>query len=113
VIEARTYCGSVRESRPDSVPFAFPRGAEDFGPRSSDEVGNPVNELPPVLRDPVTRFESFLTSHGLLEPGELPAMANRIDRLVETDLENAEAGSFPDSGDLLDGVFANPKDVER
>ncbi len=113
VIEARTHYGSVPESRPDSVPVAFPRGPEDSGPRSSDGVENAIDELPPELRDPVTRFESFLTDHGLLGLDERQAMVDRIDRLLESDLEKAEAGSFPDSGALLDGVFANPKGLEH
>lgn len=113
VIEARTHCGSVPESRPDSVPFAFPRGPEDFDPRSSDGVENAIIELPPELHDPVTRFESFLTDHGLLGPDERQAMVDRIDRLLESDLEKAEAGSSPDSGLLLGRVFANPKGVEH
>jgi TPP-dependent pyruvate/acetoin dehydrogenase alpha subunit len=59
------------------------------------------------------RFESFLTEHGLLEPEGRQGIVDRIDRLLESDLEKAEAEPFPDSANLLDGVFASSKDFEH
>ncbi len=86
VLEARTDCGSGPESRPDSVPFAFLQGLEGFDPRSSHGVENAIDESSPELRDPVTRFESFLTDHGLLGPDERQAM-------VEPNRSSSRVGS--------------------
>jgi pyruvate dehydrogenase E1 component alpha subunit/2-oxoisovalerate dehydrogenase E1 component alpha subunit len=106
VIEARTHYGPVPESRSGSVPFAFPQEARRSGSPATEELND-------AILDPVTRFESFLTDHGLLGLDEHQVMNDRIDRLLESDLEKAEAGSFPDSALLLDGVFAGSKDLEH
>jgi len=113
VIEARTHYGSTPESRPDSVPFAFPGSSVDSDSRSSDWAERANDESSHQLRDPVTRYESLLTDHDLLGPDEHQAIVDRIDRLLESDLEKAEAVPFPDSGVLLDGVFASPKGLEH
>jgi TPP-dependent pyruvate/acetoin dehydrogenase alpha subunit len=113
VIEARIDIGSVPEARPGSVPFAFPRGPGSDDLLASQDDNRMNDESWPLLTDPVMRFESFLRDHGLMGPEEHRGIVDRVEHLLESDLEKAEAESLPDSNILLGGVFGDRKSAER
>ena len=108
LIEARTSHVASHALCEKSVPFPF--SMEDVmgkdktspSPESRDEHGQH-----PEKRglDPLEKFETFLVDHRLLQPVERGLIEERIERLIEMDLLEAEASSLPDPDIAGSGVY--------
>ena len=63
-------------------------------------------------RDPIARFRAWLLEHADLTGAEDAEIVERVKHALNEALERAEASPEPDPGDLVDGVFATPDELE-
>jgi TPP-dependent pyruvate/acetoin dehydrogenase alpha subunit len=56
-------------------------------------------------RDPITRYERFLTDRGLMSPAEIEEMQHRINQEIDDAIQVAENDPFPEPEDCLKGVY--------
>ena len=57
-------------------------------------------------RDPVMRFEDYLTGHAIVTAAEVQAIRDRVNRDLAAAVDFAEASPYPDPKDLLVDMFA-------
>ncbi len=57
-------------------------------------------------RDPVTRFEDYLTGRGIIAAAEVLAIRDQVRRDLDAAVDFAEASPYPDPKDLLVDMFA-------
>jgi TPP-dependent pyruvate/acetoin dehydrogenase alpha subunit len=57
-------------------------------------------------RDPIARFEDYLTAHGIVTDAELLAIREQVKRDLDAAVDFAEASPYPDPKDLLVDMFA-------
>jgi TPP-dependent pyruvate/acetoin dehydrogenase alpha subunit len=60
-----------------------------------------------TLKDPIARYETFLSQRGFASPSEQKQVADAIEVSLADDLAFAEASPFPDPGAAMDGVYAD------
>jgi pyruvate dehydrogenase E1 component alpha subunit/2-oxoisovalerate dehydrogenase E1 component alpha subunit len=60
-----------------------------------------------VVRDPILRYEAFLTSRGLATQADLHSIAEALDKDLAADLAFAEESPFPAPDSAMDGVYAD------
>ena len=108
LIEARTSHLVGHAFCEKSVPFPFSvedsmgRDRTEQSSESRDANGqNPENHA----RDPIEKFETFLVDHRLLQPVERGLIEERIEQLIEMDLQEAEASPLPDPNIADSGVY--------
>jgi pyruvate dehydrogenase E1 component alpha subunit len=63
-------------------------------------------------RDPIERYRAWLRDHGTLDDELEEEIGAGVKRLLGEALERAEASPLPDPAQLLDGVFAEPEDLD-
>lgn len=56
-------------------------------------------------KDPIARYEDFLSANGLLQPEERERITERIEQVVGQDLHLADQEPFPGPGSLREGVY--------
>jgi TPP-dependent pyruvate/acetoin dehydrogenase alpha subunit len=67
--------------------------------------------VPPELfafweeRDPIKRFERFLSKRGVMKASDIEDMQKRINREIDEAIQIAEKDPFPDPEDCLKGVY--------
>jgi 2-oxoisovalerate dehydrogenase E1 component len=67
--------------------------------------------VPPELfefweeRDPINRFERFLTSRGLIDRSAIEQMQGRINHEIDEAIQIAEKDPFPEPEDCLRDVY--------
>lgn len=67
--------------------------------------------VPPELfefwaeRDPIERFERFLTKSGVLNASDIDAMQTRINQEIDEAIQVAEKDPFPEPEECLKGVY--------
>ena len=81
--------------------FHAMRNAPPPETRSADEV------LAWKARDPIARFERHVLEGGLLSPGEVAQMRERVKSDLAAAVAFAEQSPFPDPKDLLVDMFAD------
>lgn len=93
---------------PAVLVFRWTRLLEHVGPNTDWHVGYRPQPTPEALReaDPVWKYEQDLTRRGLGR--ELAVIWAEVHDQVEGSLERAKAASYPDVGDLLAHVYADP-----
>jgi len=57
-------------------------------------------------RDPIARFEDFLTGQGVVTEAEVLAIRDTVKRDLQAAVDFAEASPYPDPNDLLVDMFA-------
>jgi pyruvate dehydrogenase E1 component alpha subunit len=57
-------------------------------------------------RDPLTRYESFLTSEGILSPSDIEGLKASVEKELDAAVAFAEAGPSPSPEDCLKDVYA-------
>jgi TPP-dependent pyruvate/acetoin dehydrogenase alpha subunit len=57
-------------------------------------------------RDPLTRFEDYLTGHGIVTDAEVLALRHQVKHDLDAAVDFAEASPYPDPKDLLVDMFA-------
>jgi TPP-dependent pyruvate/acetoin dehydrogenase alpha subunit len=57
-------------------------------------------------RDPIARFEDYLTASGIVTAAEVLAIRNQVKRALDAAVDFAEASPYPDPKDLLVDMFA-------
>jgi pyruvate dehydrogenase E1 component alpha subunit len=62
--------------------------------------------------DPVERYRDWLHQHAGLSDDEEGEITAAVKRLLNDALERAEESPLPDPGDLAEGVFASPEDLD-
>jgi pyruvate dehydrogenase E1 component alpha subunit len=68
--------------------------------------------VPPELfefweeRDPITRFERFLTDRGLIERSGIEELQHRINQEIDEAIQAAEKDPFPEPEDCLKDVYS-------
>jgi TPP-dependent pyruvate/acetoin dehydrogenase alpha subunit len=60
-------------------------------------------------KDPIQRFEKHLLRHKLLAQSDIDSLYKKIHEEVEAAVEKAERSPYPDTADLLKGVYAAPE----
>jgi TPP-dependent pyruvate/acetoin dehydrogenase alpha subunit len=63
-------------------------------------------------KDPLERFRAWLRSHAELSDEEEGEIAEDVKRLLNESLRRAEESPLPDPATLLDGVYAEPEELE-
>ncbi len=63
-------------------------------------------------RDPIERYRAWLRDHGTLDDETEEEITAGVKRLLGEALERAEASPLPDPSTLLDGVYAEPEDLD-
>ena len=63
-------------------------------------------------RDPIERYRSWLRDHDALGDDDEEEITSSVKRLLNEALQRAEASPQPDPATLLDGVFADPEDLD-
>jgi pyruvate dehydrogenase E1 component alpha subunit len=91
LIEAVTYRIEPHTNADDAARY-----------RSADEVDAWQ------ARDPISRLEQFLASHGLLDDGDRSAVAAEAERFTDTMRERMSVDSDLDPADLFRHVYAEP-----
>jgi pyruvate dehydrogenase E1 component alpha subunit len=67
--------------------------------------------VPPELfefweeRDPINRFERFLSDRGLIEPSGIEGLQQRINNEIDEAIQAAEKDPFPEPEDCLKDVY--------
>jgi TPP-dependent pyruvate/acetoin dehydrogenase alpha subunit len=62
--------------------------------------------------DPLERFRSWLRENADLDDDEEGEIAGGVKRLLNDALQRAEESPLPEPGQLLEGVFASPDDLD-
>ena len=57
-------------------------------------------------RDPIARFEDYLTRHGIVTEAEVQAIRDQVKRDLDAAVDFAAASPYPDPKDLLVDMFA-------
>ncbi len=57
-------------------------------------------------RDPITRFEDYLTANGIATGAEVLAIRDKVRRDLDAAVDFAEASPYPDPNDVLVDMFA-------
>jgi pyruvate dehydrogenase E1 component alpha subunit len=65
-----------------------------------------------AARDPLERYRTWLRENAELGDGEEEELTSHVKRLLNDALQRAEESPQPDPGTLLDGVFAEPEDLD-
>merc|ERR1719160_696948 len=60
-------------------------------------------------RDPIPRFEKYLTAEGILSAEDLTRIKKEVEADVEAAVEFADESPRPSEGQLLENVFSDPK----
>jgi TPP-dependent pyruvate/acetoin dehydrogenase alpha subunit len=63
-------------------------------------------------RDPIERYRSWLRDHDALSDEDEAEITSGVKRLLNEALQRAEDSPQPDPSTLLDGVFADPEDLD-
>src|SRR5215475_14739347 len=63
-------------------------------------------------RDPLDRYRSWLRGHDALTDEDEEEITSSVKRLLNEALQRAEESPQPDPATLLDGVFADPEDLD-
>jgi TPP-dependent pyruvate/acetoin dehydrogenase alpha subunit len=63
-------------------------------------------------RDPIERYRAWLRDHGTLDDETEEEISASVKRLLAEALERAEASPLPDASTLLEGVYAEPEDLD-
>jgi TPP-dependent pyruvate/acetoin dehydrogenase alpha subunit len=63
-------------------------------------------------RDPIERYRAWLRDHGTLDDETEEEITTGVKRQLSEALERAEASPLPDPSTLLDGVYADPEDLD-
>ena len=63
-------------------------------------------------RDPIERYRSWLRDHDALNDEDEEEITSGVKRLLNEALQRAEDSPQPDPSTLLDGVFADPEDLD-
>ncbi len=63
-------------------------------------------------RDPIERFRSWLRENAELSDDEEDEITSDVKRLLNDALKRAEESPLPDPSELLDGVFAEPEELD-
>ena len=111
VVEARTSHIATHALCEKLVPFPF--SSEDV---AKDDVAESVTgsstsgdedrqDSEKFSLDPIAKFETFLVDHALLQPVERGLILERIEQLIEVDLEEAEASPLPQAELADSGVY--------
>jgi TPP-dependent pyruvate/acetoin dehydrogenase alpha subunit len=64
-------------------------------------------------RDPIERYLRWLRDHADLSDEEEREIQNLVKKHLNDALERAEASPPPDPADLLNGVYAEPEELEH
>ncbi len=64
-------------------------------------------------RDPIERYRRWLLEHTDFSDEEEEEIGNYVKRHLNEALERAEASPLPDPGTLLDGVYAEPEELDH
>jgi pyruvate dehydrogenase E1 component alpha subunit len=64
-------------------------------------------------RDPIERYLRWLRDHAELSEDEESEIENYVKRHLNDALERAEASPPPDPAGLLDGVYAEPEELDH
>jgi pyruvate dehydrogenase E1 component alpha subunit len=65
-----------------------------------------------VKRDPIERYHRWLGENIDLTDDEDDEIKSYVKRHLNEALERAEASPLPDPASLLDGVYANPEELD-
>ncbi|MEI8104673.1 MAG: thiamine pyrophosphate-dependent dehydrogenase E1 component subunit alpha [Actinomycetes bacterium] len=63
-------------------------------------------------RDPIERFHTWLRDHVHLTDDEEDELTSHVKKVLNDALERAEASPLPDPTTLLEGVYAEPEELE-
>jgi pyruvate dehydrogenase E1 component alpha subunit len=63
-------------------------------------------------RDPISRYRTWLHDFANLTDAEEDEITSGVKRLLHEAVERAEESPWPDPGDLSEGVFAHPEELE-
>jgi pyruvate dehydrogenase E1 component alpha subunit len=63
-------------------------------------------------RDPIERFRAWLRTNAGLDPDEDAAIQEDVKRLLNEALRRSEESPLPSPDELLDGVFADPDELD-
>jgi pyruvate dehydrogenase E1 component alpha subunit len=63
-------------------------------------------------RDPIARFRTWLRENVHLSEDEEDEISSEVKQLVEESVQRADASPSPDPDTLLDGVFAEPEELD-
>jgi TPP-dependent pyruvate/acetoin dehydrogenase alpha subunit len=63
-------------------------------------------------RDPLERFRTWLQEHAELSQEEEDQVAAGVKKLLNDALQRADESPLPEPGELLEGVFATPEDLD-
>jgi TPP-dependent pyruvate/acetoin dehydrogenase alpha subunit len=66
-----------------------------------------------AARDPIERYRGWLRDHTDFTEDEEDEIGNYVKRHLNDALERAEASPMPDPGTLLDGVYAEPEELDH
>jgi TPP-dependent pyruvate/acetoin dehydrogenase alpha subunit len=67
-----------------------------------------ITELWKSQRDPIRRFETYLTSRGWLAAGERDALAQTLEAEVRESIARQEAAAMPPLSSIIDDVYEEP-----
>jgi TPP-dependent pyruvate/acetoin dehydrogenase alpha subunit len=62
--------------------------------------------------DPLERFRGWLREHAELRDEEEGEIGEQVKALLNDALRRAEASPQPEPGDLTEGVYASPEDLD-
>lgn len=60
-------------------------------------------------RDPLPAFQEFCKQHGLLNADDFKALDDEVKEIVDDSVSFADDSPKPETGQLLENVFADPK----
>jgi pyruvate dehydrogenase E1 component alpha subunit len=63
-------------------------------------------------RDPLERYRAWLQENASFTEDEELELTSHVKRLLHDAVERAEASPLPDPATLLDGVFAEPEELD-
>jgi TPP-dependent pyruvate/acetoin dehydrogenase alpha subunit len=63
-------------------------------------------------RDPIERYRSWLREHADMTDAEEDEITSGVKRLLNDAVQRAEESSLPDPSTLVDGVFAQPEELD-
>lgn len=66
-----------------------------------------------AAKDPIERYRRWLIDHAELTHAEEEEISNHVKRTLNDALERAEASPEPNPGTLLDGVYAEPEELDH
>jgi acetoin:2,6-dichlorophenolindophenol oxidoreductase subunit alpha len=103
---ARATAARIREHRkPVLLELVTYRMKGHYEPDDQSYV-DPAELAAWSARDPIERLKAHMLQQGELRPGELDAMAQRIQKRLADALAYAESSPFPDAAELTTDVYA-------